>query len=74
MTEEQQVNESVSKKALKGCGKEGRLLSVAATIIAAKATEAFGIDVGPQEISVLGLTLFSLAQRLENHLAKEPDQ
>ena len=68
------MSDGAGKKTLKGCGKEGRLLSVAATIIAAKATEVFGIDVGPQEISVLGLTLFSLAQRLENHLAKEPDQ
>lgn len=68
------MSDGAGKKTLKGCGKEGRLLSVAATIIAAKATEVFGIDVGPQEISVLGLTLFSLAQRLENHLAKEPEQ
>ena len=63
--------ESTSKKALKGCGKESRLLSVAATIMAAKATEWFGVDIGPQEISVLGLSLFTLAQRLETHLNQE---
>lgn len=57
-------------KALKGCGKEGRILSVAATIIAAKANEWYGIDLGPQEISVLGLSLFVLAQRLETYLGK----
>ena len=63
--------ESTGKKALKGCGKESRLLSVAATIMAAKATEWFGVNLGPQEITVLGLSLFSLAQRLETHLNKE---
>ena len=62
--------EKTGTKVLKGCGKESRLLSVAATVIAAKATEVFGVDVGPQEITVLGLALFSLAQRLENHLGR----
>ena len=64
-------DQNTVKKSLKGCGKESRLLSVAATIMAAKATEWFGVDVGPQEITVLGLSLFSLAQRLETHLNKE---
>lgn len=68
------MSDGTGKKALKGCGKESRLLSVAATIIAAKATEAFGVNIGPQEISILGVTFFSLAQRLENYLAEEPEK
>mgnify|MGYP006421436217 CR=1 FL=1 len=71
MSQDQQVKESVSAKALKGCGKEGRILSVGATIAAAKVSELSGIDLGPQEISVLGLSLFALAQRLETHLSQE---
>lgn len=68
--EEEAVPEGTGKRALKGCGKEGRILSVAATIIAAKANEFYGLDFGPQEISVLGLSLFVLAQRLETYLGK----
>ena len=67
----EETKKGTAKKVLKGCGKESRILSVAATMVAAKVSELYGIQVGPQEISVLGLSLFTLAQRVENYLSEE---
>lgn len=60
--------EGMGTKALKGCGKEGRIGALAMAAISSMLAENYGIELTPEIISMGTGFLFALGARLETFL------